>query len=144
MNSMCKGRITARSSYPKSGDNRTVALFAASPPGVIGYRAIEAMETEMKTSLIAAVAAATLSLTGAAFAAPSPGYPQAAPSHQQARNSTVLPSQRPAYLARNSTVLPSQRPAYLARNSTVLPSQRPAYLARNSTVLPSQRPSYLA
>ncbi len=82
----------------------------------------------MRTSLIAAVAAVTLSLSGAAFAG-SPLYPQNNHAQQVARNSTVLPSQRPDYLARNSTVLPSQRPDYLARNSTVLPDQRPSYLA---------------
>jgi hypothetical protein len=81
----------------------------------------------MKTSLFAAVAAVTLGLSGAALAG-TPLYPHN-DHQQQARNSVVLPSQRPAYLARNSVVLPSQRPAYLARNSVVLPSQRPAYLA---------------
>jgi hypothetical protein len=83
----------------------------------------------MKTFLMAAVAAASLSLTGAAMA--SPIVPQTAnTAHaQQAQNAVVLPSQRPAYLARNSVVLPSQRPEYLAGNSVVLPSQRPAYLA---------------
>ncbi len=68
----------------------------------------------MRTSLIAAVAAVTLGLSGAAFAG-TPLFPHNN-GHQQlvARNSVVLPSQRPAYLARNSVVLPSQRPAYLA------------------------------
>jgi hypothetical protein len=80
----------------------------------------------MKTSLIAAVAAITLSMSGAALAG-SPLFPHN-DHHQQARNSVVLPSQRPSYLARNDNVLPSQRPAYLARNDNVLPSQRPAYL----------------
>ncbi len=97
--------------------------------------------SSMKTFLMAAVAAISLGLTGAAMA--SPIVPHTA-NAQQARNSVVLPSQRPTYLARNSTVLPSQRPTYLARNSTVLPSQRPEYLAGNSVVLPSQRPAYLA
>jgi hypothetical protein len=83
----------------------------------------------MRNFVIAAVAAASLGMTGAAMASTVvPPAPQAAHA-EQARNSVVLPSQRPAYLARNSVVLPSQRPAYLARNSVVLPSQRPAYLA---------------
>jgi hypothetical protein len=80
----------------------------------------------MKTGLIAAAVAAMIGIGGAGlWATPHHAFEGQA----LARNSTVLPSQRPAYLARNSTVLPSQRPAYLARNSTVLPSQRPAYLA---------------
>jgi hypothetical protein len=81
----------------------------------------------MKMFLMAAVAAVRLGFTGAAMA--SPIVPHTAHSQQQAQNSVVLPSQRPAYLARNSVVLPSQRPEYLAGNSVVLPSQRPAYLA---------------
>ncbi|WP_419760296.1 hypothetical protein [Acidisoma sp.] len=97
----------------------------------------------MKNLMIAAVAAVTLGMSGAAFAG-SPLYPQNDHHQQVSRNDVVLPSQRPSYLARNSVVLPSQRPSYLARNSVVLPSQRPSYLARNSVVLPSQRPSYLA
>ena len=80
----------------------------------------------MKRLLMAAVAAASLGMTGAAMASP---IVQHTPNSQQAQNSVVLPSQRPAYLARNSVVLPSQRPEYLAGNSVVLPSQRPAYLA---------------
>jgi hypothetical protein len=101
------------------------------------------LEIVMKNFVIAAIAAVSLGMTGAAMASVVP--PTAKTAHaEQARNSVVLPSQRPAYLARNSVVLPSQRPAYLARNSVVLPSQRPAYLARNSVVLPSQRPAYLA
>jgi hypothetical protein len=99
-------------------------------------------ERNMKKGIIAAVAAAVIGIGGAGLATADAHHSSG--SQIIARNSTVLPSQRPAYLARNSTVLPSQRPAYLARNSTVLPSQRPAYLARNSTVLPSQRPAYLA
>ncbi len=97
----------------------------------------------MRNSLIAAVAAVTLGMSGAAFAG-SPLYSHNDHQQQVARNSVVMPSQRPAYLARNSVVLPNQRPAYLARNSVVLPNQRPAYLARNSVVLPNQRPAYLA
>jgi hypothetical protein len=97
----------------------------------------------MKVSLIAAVAAVTLGMSGAALAG-TPLYPHNDHQQQVARNGVVLPSQRPTYLARNSVVLPSQRPTYLARNSVVLPSQRPTYLARNSVVLPDQRPSYLA
>jgi len=81
----------------------------------------------MKKMLMAAVAAATLGMTGAALAA-TPVVHHATGA-EMARNSDVLPSQRPAYLAQNSDVLPSQRPAYLAQNSNVLPSQRPAYLA---------------
>jgi hypothetical protein len=96
----------------------------------------------MKSMILAAVAAATLGMTGAALA-DAPVH-HALTNTEQARNSDVLPSQRPAYLAGNSNVLPSQRPAYLAGNSSVLPSQRPTYLAGNSSVLPSQRPSYLA
>ncbi len=84
------------------------------------------MEIAMKTFIMAAVAAVSLGLTGAASA--SPIVPHTAAS-QQAQNSVVLPSQRPAYLARNSVVLPSQRPTYLAGNNSVLPNQRPAYLA---------------
>jgi hypothetical protein len=86
------------------------------------------MEIIMKTSLIAAVAAVTLGMSGAALAG-TPLFPHNDHHQQVARNDVVLPSQRPAYLARNSVVLPSQRPAYLARNSVVLPSQRPSYLA---------------
>jgi hypothetical protein len=82
----------------------------------------------MKNSLIAAVAAVTLGMSGAALAG-TPLYPQSGHHQQVARNNVVLPSQRPTYLARNSVVLPSQRPTYLARNSVVLPSQRPSYLA---------------
>ena len=82
----------------------------------------------MKTSLIAAVAAVTLGMSGAALAA-TPLFQHNDHQQQVARNSVVLPNQRPAYLARNSVVLPNQRPAYLARNSVVLPNQRPAYLA---------------
>ncbi|MCB8876277.1 hypothetical protein [Acidisoma silvae] len=96
----------------------------------------------MKSMILAAVAAVTLGMTGAAMADAPIRHNLA--GTEQARNSQVEPSQRPAYLARNSTVLPSQRPAYLARNSTVMPSQRPAYLASRGEVLPSQRPSYLA
>jgi hypothetical protein len=66
----------------------------------------------MKNLLMAAVAAASLGLTGAAMA--SPPVPHSVKTQQQAQNSVVLPSQRPAYLAQNSVVLPSQRPAYLA------------------------------
>lgn len=66
----------------------------------------------MKHLLIAAVTAANLGLTGAAMAA-TPTVHHAAGA-EVARNSSVLPSQRPAYLAQNSNVLPSQRPAYLA------------------------------
>jgi hypothetical protein len=85
------------------------------------------MEMTMKTSLIAAVAAVTLGLSGAALAE-SPLNLQN--NHQHiARNDAVLPSQRPAYLAKDDVVLPSQRPAYLAKDDVVLPSQRPAYLA---------------
>jgi hypothetical protein len=65
----------------------------------------------MKTLLMAAVAAVTLGMTGAAMALPI--VPHTANS-QQAQNSVVLPNQRPAYLAGNSVVLPNQRPAYLA------------------------------
>jgi len=82
----------------------------------------------MKTSLIAAVAAVTLGMSGAALAG-SPLFPHNDHQQQVARNSNVLPDQRPAYLAGNSSVLPDQRPAYLAGNSSVLPDQRPAYLA---------------
>jgi hypothetical protein len=95
----------------------------------------------MKNMILAAVAAVTLGMTGAALA-DSPMHHHA--SAQQARNSVVLPSQRPSYLASRGTVLPSQRPTYLASRGDVLPSQRPTYLAGNSTVLPSQRPAYLA
>ncbi len=102
------------------------------------------LEMIMKNFVIAAVAAVSLGMTGAAMAA-TVVPPAATTVHaEQARNSVVLPSQRPTYLARNSVVLPSQRPTYLARNSVVLPSQRPTYLAGNSVVLPSQRPAYLA
>jgi hypothetical protein len=80
----------------------------------------------MKTFLLAAVAAVSLGVTGAAMASPIVAHTAHA---QQAQNSVVLPSPRPAYLARNSNVLPNQRPAYLAGNSVVLPSQRPSYLA---------------
>lgn len=66
----------------------------------------------MKHLLMAAVTAASLGLTGAAMAA-TPTVHHAAGA-EVARNSNVLPSQRPAYLAQNSNVLPSQRPAYLA------------------------------
>jgi hypothetical protein len=70
------------------------------------------MESIMKSSLIAAVTAVTLGMSGGAFAG-TPLFPHS--DHQQvARNSVVLPSQRPTYLARNSVVLPSQRPTYLA------------------------------
>jgi hypothetical protein len=126
----------------------------------------------MKNFLMAAVAAVTLGMTGAAMAStPILNHatsgalarneqvaPQQRPAYLArnehgpvthnydylARNDTVLPSQRPAYLARNEQVAPQQRPAYLARNDNVLPSQRPAYLARNEQVAPQQRPAYLA
>ncbi len=96
----------------------------------------------MKSMILAAVAAVTLGMTGAALADAPIRHSLA--GAQTAGNSVVLPSQRPSYLARNESVDPQQRPAYLAGNSVVLPSQRPAYLASNSVVLPSQRPSYLA
>ncbi|GAB0118310.1 hypothetical protein [Acidisoma sp. 7E03] len=93
----------------------------------------------MKTMLMAAVAAVTLGMTGAALA---DQVTDKQPASGQSQS--VMPNQRAGYLARNESVLPSQRPAYLARNESVLPSQRPAYLARNESVLPSQRPAYLA
>ncbi len=67
----------------------------------------------MKNFLIAAVAAVTLGLSGAALAG-TPLYPHSNHAQQLARGGDVLPSQRPAYLARNGDVLPSQRPAYLS------------------------------
>jgi hypothetical protein len=83
----------------------------------------------MRNFVIAAVTAVSLGMTAAAMAS-TLVPPASKPAHaEQARNSVVLPSQRPTYLAGNSVVLPSQRPAYLAQNSVVLPSQRPAYLA---------------
>jgi hypothetical protein len=83
----------------------------------------------MRNIFMAAVAAVTLGMTGAAMASPIVPHTAKTAHAEQAQNSVVLPSQRPAYLAQNSVVLPSQRPAYLAQNSVVLPSQRPAYLA---------------
>jgi hypothetical protein len=71
----------------------------------------------MKSSFIAAIAAVTLGMTGVAMA------DQPVPRHdasQQARSETVLPDQRPAYLASNSA---------RGSNSVVLPNQRPKYLA---------------
>jgi hypothetical protein len=92
----------------------------------------------MKSIMMAAIAAVTLGMTGVAMA----DQPVARhKTSQQARNETVLPNQRPTYLAGNSTQ---------GSNSVVLPSQRPAYLASNnaqgsnSVVLPSQRPAYPA
>jgi len=84
------------------------------------------MGITMKTSLIAAVAAVTLGMSGAALAG-TPLFPH----HQQlAGNNVVLPSQRPTYLAgSNNVLIPAQRPTYLAGNNVVLPAQRPAYLA---------------
>jgi hypothetical protein len=84
----------------------------------------------MKKIFMAAVAAVSLGMTGAAMAS----QPTVHHVGQQARNEQVSPQQRPAYLAGNNTVFPSQRPAYLASNgaqgnSVVLPSQRPAYLS---------------
>jgi hypothetical protein len=64
---------------------------------------------------MAVVAAFSLGMTGNALASPIvPHTAKTMQRQQQARNSVVLPSQRPAYLAGNSVVLPSQRPAYLA------------------------------
>ncbi|WP_158805601.1 MULTISPECIES: hypothetical protein [unclassified Acidisoma] len=81
----------------------------------------------MKNFLMAAVAAVSLGMTGAAMAS----QPMMRHSvDQQARNDQVAPQQRPAYLASNGA----------QGNSSVLPSQRPAYLSW----LPSQRPDYLA
>lgn len=66
----------------------------------------------MKSMILAAVAAVTLGMTGAALADAPIRHNLA--GAQTAGNSVVLPSQRPAYLAGNSVVLPSQRPSYLA------------------------------
>ncbi len=66
----------------------------------------------MKTRLMAAAAAAVLAIGGAGLWASVPH--QVSAGQALARNDSVLPSQRPAYLADNSSVLPSQRPAYLA------------------------------
>ncbi|HTI01167.1 MAG TPA: hypothetical protein VL752_09500 [Acidisoma sp.] len=81
----------------------------------------------MKTMLMAAVAAVTLGMTGAALAE------QASATLTKhsvlARNEQVVPPRRPVYRASRGDVLPSQRPAYLASKGDVLPSQRPAYLA---------------
>lgn len=96
----------------------------------------------MKNFLLAAVAAVSLGMTGVALAA-TPVVHHVV-GVQLAGNNTVLPSQRPTYLAKDDIVLPSQRPAYLAKDDVVLPSQRPIYLAGNSTVFPNQRPAYLA
>jgi hypothetical protein len=67
----------------------------------------------MKSFVIAAAAALTLGIPGAAFSY-MPAVHSVRQVGVQARNGVVLPSQRPAYLAGNSSVLPSQRPAYLA------------------------------
>ena len=91
----------------------------------------------MKSILMAAVAAVTLGLTGAAMA----NDISAKQPSTNGNTQVIMPNQQAGYLARNESVLPSQRPAYLARNESVLPSQRPAYLARNENVLPSQRPA---
>jgi hypothetical protein len=97
----------------------------------------------MKNTLMAAVAAVTLGMTGVAMA--SVPIVHHAVQGQMARNESVAPQQRPAYLARSdSQSTPEQRPAYLARNESVAPQQRPAYLARNESVAPQQRPAYLA
>jgi hypothetical protein len=112
----------------------------------------------MKNTLMAAVAAVTLGMTGVAMA--SVPIVHHAVQGQMARNESVAPQQRPAYLARSdsqstpeqrpaylarsdSQSTPEQRPAYLARNESVAPQQRPAYLARNESVAPQQRPAYL-
>ncbi len=88
----------------------------------------------MKTILMAAVAAVTLGMTGAAMA------DQGTAKQPAANSQLVMPSPHATYVAQaqggGTDVLPSQRPAYLA-----------AYLppgATNQDVLPSQRPSYLA
>ena len=94
----------------------------------------------MKNFLVAAVAAVSLGMTGAAIASePTPHHGVSA----QDRNEAGRPNQRPTYLARDEQVSPQQRPAYLSRNETVLPKQRPTYLARNEQVSPQQRPAYL-
>lgn len=94
----------------------------------------------MKSILMAAVAAVTLGMTGAALASQT-----AAPQTANPNSQLVMPGHHLRHLAGNNTVLPSQRPTYLAGNNTVLPSQRPIYLARGGyDVSPQQRPSYLA
>jgi hypothetical protein len=95
----------------------------------------------MKNFLMAAVAVVSLGMTGAAIASEPMLHHGVSP---QARNETVLPNQRPTYLARDEEVSPQERPAYLSRNETVQPNQRPTYLARNEQVSPQQRPAYLA
>ena len=119
------GQIMLRRSKVYLGVNGMGGDSAPSALDTIGCP-VSIWSIPMKTFLIAAVAAVSLGMTGAAMALPI--VPHAAHS-QLAGNSVVLPSQRPAYRAGNSVVLPSQRPAYLAGNSVVLPSQRPAYLA---------------
>jgi len=93
------------------------------------HQTLALIETErnMNKGIMAAVAAAVIGIGGAGVSTSSAHHDASA--QIVARNSVVMPSQRPAYLARNSVVMPSQRPAYLARNSVVMPSQRPAYLA---------------
>ena len=64
----------------------------------------------MKTILMAAVAAVTLGMTGAAIADQVPAQQLSAPNSQ-----LVMPSPHAAKIARGgSDVLPNQRPAYLA------------------------------
>ncbi|MCB8875322.1 hypothetical protein [Acidisoma silvae] len=81
----------------------------------------------MNKGIIAAVTAAVIGIGGAGLATSQAHHSTG--SEVMARNSVVMPSQRPTYLARNGEVMPSQRPSYLARNSAVMPSQRPSYLA---------------
>jgi hypothetical protein len=78
----------------------------------------------MKPTLIAAVAAFSLSMSGVALA-----DPVSAKQPSVGQSQVVYPNQRAGYLAQNGVVMPNQRAQYLAGNSSVLPSQRPAYLA---------------
>jgi hypothetical protein len=78
----------------------------------------------MKSILMAAVAAVTLGMTGAALA-----DQVSAKQPASGQSQVTMPNQRAGYLAKNDVVMPNQRAQYLARNESVLPSQRPAYLA---------------
>jgi hypothetical protein len=78
----------------------------------------------MKSIMMAAVAAVTLGMTGAAMA----DNISAKQPSTNGNTQVIMPNQQAGYLARNEQVSPQQRPAYLARNEQVAPQQRPAYL----------------
>jgi hypothetical protein len=73
----------------------------------------------MRTFLLVAVVAATLGMTGAAMADTSSPYKQISAGEP---GKTVSDRGGPTtHLAGNSSVLPSQRPAYLSQSEVALP-----------------------